>query len=289
MTRKPILVGMIVLAIVTMACGVNIKIPFTRVKTGPTVTQDIVVPALSDPDEVANLSLQFGAGDLTLSPGAEKDLVSGVARFNVPDIKPEVEIDGEDILVTQGNLKLDGIPSFREEIVNEWDLTLGLSPLNLKLSAGAYKGIFELGGLDLRGLEVMDGASDVRLSFSTPNRGEMGTFRYQTGASDVRLTDLANANFETLIFNSGAGTYSLDFSGKLKRDATVSIDSGVSTVTIIVPAGVSAKVTFTGGLSSVDYEGEWEKKGDEYRQPGSGPTITIIVDMGAGTLELRNK
>ena len=92
-------------------------------------------------------------------------------------------------------------------------LKLGETPMELEINAGAYQGQYEFGGLALTGLTIKDGASDVDLSFSEPNRTEMSVFRYETGASNVELTGLANANFSTLIFNGGAGDYTLDFSG----------------------------------------------------------------------------
>ena len=71
----------------------------------------------------------------------------------------------------------------------------------------------------------------------------MTVFRYETGASSVKLTGLANANFGTLIFNSGAGDYTLDFSGTLKRDATITVSSGISNLILVIPDGVTANVT----------------------------------------------
>jgi hypothetical protein len=132
---------------------------------------------------------------------------------------------------------------------------------------------------------VTDGAADVRLNFSQPNPAEMTTFRYTTGASNVTLKGLANANFAALIFRSGAGNYTLDFSGALRRDATVTLESGVSKVRIVVPDGMSARVYFKGGLSNVTVSGGWKRSGDLYLLEGSGPTLTINVDMGAGSLE----
>jgi len=288
--RKPILIVLLVLSLVAMACGVNINLPMTKVKTGPTVTDDISVPLLKDINTVADLTLAFGAGEFNLSSGAKDALVSGTATYNVSDFKPKVSIDGSNIRVEQGDLNIDGIPNFTEDVKNVWDLKLGPTPMKLHINAGAYQGRYELGGLSLQDLDVTDGASDVRLAFSDSNLVEMNTLRYQTGASDVRLTGLANANFDIMIFRGGAGNYVLDFTGTLKRDATVNIESGISTVTIIIPKGVAAKVTFTGGLSNVTYEGtSWQKNGDEYSQTGSGPSIRIIVNMGVGTLDLRNK
>jgi hypothetical protein len=117
----------------------------------------------------------------------------------------------------------------------------------------------------------------------------MDTLRYETGASSVRLSRLSNANFERLEFKGGAGEYKLDFSGDLQRDATVTIDAGVSSVVVIVPQNVNARLLFDGGLTNVDLSGAWERDGNDYIQPGEGPRLTINVNMGAGSLELRNR
>ncbi len=225
---------------------------------------------------------------MTLNPGAEEALVSGDATYNVPDFKPTVNEQEGQVEITQGDLNLEGFPKFSQDIKNKWDLKLGTAPINLRIKAGAYEGTFELGGLNIHELDISDGAANVNLSFKEANAGEMGTFHYNTGASNVELTGLANANFDTLTFKSGAGSYKLDFTGDLKRDATINIDSGISSVVIVVPEGVSAKVIFEGGLSNVDASHSWDKNGDEYIQEGEGPMLTFYVKMGAGNLELRN-
>jgi len=117
----------------------------------------------------------------------------------------------------------------------------------------------------------------------------MDSFRYETGASKVRLIGLANANFASMSFQSGAGNYYLDFSGDLQQDATVRIRSGLSNVDIVVPEGTSARVSITGGLSNVLVHGTWRQEGDDYVQEGQGPTLTIRVEMGAGNLILSNQ
>jgi len=159
----------------------------------------------------------------------------------------------------------------------------------LKINAGAYQGNLELGGLALKSLEVNDGAAESRLKFSTPNKTEMEFLRYITGASSVKLSGLANANFTSMIFRSGAGDYTLDFSGKLQRDAVATVESGFSQLTIIVPEGTSAKVIFKGGLTNVDFSGGWKKDGEAYALGSGGPLITISMDLGAGNLTLRTK
>jgi hypothetical protein len=286
MFRKPIFVAVLVLALVSMACGINIQMPVKQVKTGPTQTDKI---SLAAPDaKTAYLTLGFGAGSLTLSPGEGKELVSGTATYNVSDFKPKITENGDEIKIEQGDLNIDGIPSFEGNVQNEWDLKLSTAPLELTINAGAYVGKYELGGLSIKDLKISDGAAEGHLSFSKPNLVEMSNFEYSTGASDVTLTGLANANFANLIFKSGAGSYTLDFTGDLKRDADVSVESGISSVTIVVPQGMSAEVKFEGGLSNVTLHGNWKQNGNNYVQSGTGPLLKISVKMGAGNLDLRN-
>lgn len=168
MNRKMIFLAIVTLAIVSLACSININLPSTDVKTGPTVTDNINVPLLADPKAVADVTLAFGAGNLTLQPGAEGALVNGTATYNVADFKPTVTIDSDNIRIDQGNLDLKGIPRFNQDVINDWKLSLGNNPLDLVIKAGAYTGNFELGGLSIRRLEVTDGASKVHLSFPNP-------------------------------------------------------------------------------------------------------------------------
>lgn len=288
MSRKIFVIALVcVLALSSLACSLTVNLPVEKVTTGPNREEEINVPA---PDvAVADLTLAFGAGDLEVEGGAEDALVSGKASYNVDDFKPKVVLheDGKVSLET-GNLNLNGIPTFKGKIENRWDLQLGDYPLDLTVNAGAYQANLDLGDLSLRSLTVNDGAADVRLQFSEPNRIEMERLTYTTGASNVRLKGLANANFAEMSFQSGAGDYTLDFSGELKRDGTVSIDSGISNLVLIVPDGVSARLTFDGGMTSIKTGKGWEQNGQYYVHAGEGPTLIITVKMSAGNLTLRS-
>jgi len=285
MKRATYLTIIAILALVSLSCGLTINLPVDQVTTGPTRTDEITIPS-PDSGEV-DLTLSFGAGEFKLEDGAGEILVNGTASYNVDDFKPEIIVEENSVRLESGELQIEGIPRVNDKIINEWDLELGDQLMNLEINAGAYQGDFDLGGLSLKTLKISDGAADVRLKFSKPNIIEMESLRYQTGASNVRLTGLANANFATMVFRSGAGDYTLDFSGQLQRDAEVAIESGISQVTIVVPEGIPARVYFEGGLSNVEIHGEWQKSGNDYVLNGSGPTLTISVDMGAGNLVLR--
>lgn len=288
MLNKNILLVITIFVLTTLACGVTFNLPITDIKTGPTQVEDIIIPLPDSSEEVTSMSMNFGAGELNLASGAEGALLSGTATYNIEDFKPEIIAEGNKVTIQTGDLEIKGIPNFGDDYRNTWDFDISDSPIELTINSGAYKGRFELGGLDLRALRVADGAADVELSFSEPNKSLMETFRYDTGASSVKLFGLSNANFERLSFKGGAGEYTLDFSGALKRDAMVTVDAGLSSLTIIVPQGVSARVFVDGGLANVDVGGDWDKVGSEYELSGEGPRLTINVNIGAGNVELRN-
>jgi hypothetical protein len=279
-----IISAILVLALVplaSLACGITVNLP-DQARVGPEIKDSITVA--TPETEEAQLDLSFGAGDLTISTGA-KNLVDGTALYNVRDLKPEIINEDGEVEINQGDF--EGIPPF-EGMKNEWDLKLGKTPMDLAIAAGAYDGRLEFGGLALKSLNIQDGASDVELSFSRPNLVEMSTFRYTTGASDVTMEGLANANFDTMVFNSGAGNYTLDFSGEWQRDATVSIDSGFSDLDLIIPEGVNAVITIDSALVDINVDSDWSQKNNVYTRKGDGYTLTILINMGAGAVSIRD-
>jgi len=283
------LVAAFVLALVTTACGANIKSPLMNIKTGPTQTVDIRVPMPIEPSTGVELNLEFVAGELKLSPGASEYLASGTATFNVVDFEPKVEAVESLYKLRVGDLKVEGISTCPDNIKNVWDLQLADTPMTLNIKAGAYEGSFELGGLSLEKLAISDAGSDFTGRFSEPNNVEMSSFTYDTGTGSTELKGLANANFAQMNFTSGAGDYTLSFDGDLQRDASVMIESGLSTVHIIVPEGVNAQVTFDGSLTTVNIDSGWNQNGNIYSHSGSGLTITITVKMRTGTLNLKTE
>jgi hypothetical protein len=277
--KAKLIPAILALTLASLACGFNIDLP--KLPTpGPEVTDEISV-STPDADNVS-LRLSFGAGKMKLAPGA-KELVEGTATYNYDAFKPEVVTEEGNVQVKMSDIK--SIPSF-ENLKNEWDFKLGDPSMDLTVESGAYDGSFELGGLSLNNLTIKDGAANVELAFSEPNLVEMSTFRYETGASDVKMSGLANANFSILDFSSGAGDYTLDFSGELKRDASIKIGSGLSNIIIVIPEDVNAVVTVDGGASNVSVGSNWGVSGNVYKQKGEGPTLTFVIDIGAGNVTL---
>lgn len=274
---------LLTLAVSTLACNFSVQVPET--KTGPDTTTTID-EAYPDTNDTPKLVLKMGGGSLKMSEGSNK-MVEGDVLTNVPTWKPEVTHNDEKIILSQstGDNSLT-IPSGK--LKNSWDLKLGTrKPMALEIQAGAYNSNITFGNVPLTDLSIEDGASQTKITFDKPNAQTMDNFTYHTGASQVELINLANANFKDMTFESGAGSYTLDFNGELKQDASVDIKSGLSNMKIIVPSTTDAVINLTGGVNNISLKGTWTVDSNEYKtQSTKGPRLEINIEMGVGNLEL---
>jgi len=227
----------------------------------------------------------MGAGKLSLSGGGDR-LVEGKIIYNVPMLKPVIDSGEHSININQTG-DLNGMPG--SDFVNEWDLKLGKTPIDLSINAGAYTGSMDFSGVPLTQLVIRDGASKNTIVFSQPNPVKMARLEYYTGASNVEISGLANANFDEMRFEGGAGSFTLDFSGKLQRNGHVRIVGGVNDIHLTIPSGMPVTINLTGALSNVNTEGTWTTHGKTYTTAGSGPQLTIDVENGVGNLSLIQK
>ena len=288
MFAKKLLIFVALLAVTTMACGLTVNIPIaTDIKTGPTVEEEILVPDSGNDAELMVVEVNFGAGELSIDSGADA-LVEGTAIYNVESFNPEIKESEDKVTISTGTLDIDGFPQFVNRVINEWELRLSDRPMDLRVFAGAYKGDLELGGLSLSNLRIADGAAEVDVNFEEPNQVEMGIFRYETGASSVSLSNLGNANFRSLTFQGGAGSYELDFSGELQNDASVVIQAGLSELTISVPDDLDVRVQVESGLTGINTLGDWAQSGRTYTHMGNGPALDITIELAAGSLRLES-
>lgn len=287
MLAKKLLLVIAAVAITTMACGFTVNVPITtEIKTGPTTTEEILVLDPAPEADSAAVEIAFGAGELFIDPGA-KALIEGTAVYNVEDFQPDIETGSRKVKLSTGNLEIDGFPNFNDRVENTWNIQLSDRPIDLKIMAGAYMGRFEFGGLALTDLRITDGAADVTVNFGELNDEILDNFRYETGASNVVLTNLGNANFRTMKFQGGAGNYELDFSGAMQDDATVIIETGLSSLTVFVPDHLNVRVRIDSGLTNISTQGSWGQSGGAYTHNGDGPELDITIKMGAGNLILQ--
>jgi hypothetical protein len=285
---KALFIATSALALLAIACsGITVSLPNVQeLVLGPTQTTTLDEPLPSSAEPVM-VSLAMGSGQLNLQGGAQ-ELVEGSVLCNVPAWKIVVERAANQVDIRQESPDGYTAPT-TGSIVNEWQVRLGNHPIDLKVSAGAYRGMLDLSGIPLRNLEVLDGASESQVIFSSPNPERMEELIYRTGASTVTLRGLGFARAKQVTFVAGAGSYTLDFTGAASEPTLVSIRSGVSTVRVIVPADAHARLSLGGGLREVSTSGNWTGSGDFYNVAGDGMDLDINVDMGLGQLILETR
>lgn len=283
MKPNPILTFVIILALASLACTINVNVPDVNFRAGPTQTFEV---SETPPDSPAQLVIGMGAGKLSISGGSDK-FVSGTIRYNVDSFKPDIHRSGNELRIEQDE---SSFPSaIGEDRINDWNLKLGSTPVELTINAGAYEGVLDLSGVPVTRLEFNDGAGSNAVKFTSPNPKKMELLAYNTGASHVELVGLGYANFEKMTFKGGAGDFSLDFSGALQDNAQVDISGGAATFKVIIPQGMRARISIEGGLNNINPTGTWTVTDNVYETEGEGPLLSITVDMGLGNLDLVHK
>jgi hypothetical protein len=289
MNRGKLSVVIVMLAVAALACGLpSLPSAETQLKSGPVQTQAISVPLPADTSKPVEVILRLGAAEVTASTGSAK-LIEGSVQYNVQEFQPTVNTTGSKVEVLQGSTGgVQGVPP--KDMVNKWNLRFGGgAPMNLTVQAGAYSGTWNLGGLRLQSLTWEEGASKSTIGFGQASLDKMDVFNFTTGASTVKLTGLANLNFGKMNFQSGVGTYTLDFGGKLKRSASVEIKTGISNLTVVVPVGTAARITLKSAVSNTKTVGSWNNVGSVYtagKYDTAAEKLDVNIDMGLGQLTL---
>ena len=278
--NKQAILAFLVLILAGMACSIqNIEM-----ETIETRVINIDEPL---PEDLAGTELVFKmtGGEFNISPG-EDGLVNGSIAYNVEQWEPEFTRSNYYYEIEQRNaFNITGIPT--GNIENQWDLQLSsVLPLDLTIEGGASENTYDFSGLQLSSLNIVQGASDTTIRFDSPNPILMQDFSFKTGASSAKIYGLGYANFTYMDVSCGAGDYTLDFEGSLNHESTVDIKSGISNITIIIPANMNATVNNQSTISNINTQGTWLVQDETYRTMIDGPMLTINLDMAVGNVTL---
>ncbi len=279
--KKQLIAVIFVLTLATIACSID-NIEMDTIET-QTVNIDESLPLNM---EETTIKFNMTGGVFNLQSGAE-GLVNGTITYNVEQWEPEYTRRDNAYEIRQVNpFSITGIPT--KNIENTWDLSLSTAVLiDLSIEGGASEYNFDFTGLQLTNLRILQGASASIILFNTPNPQVMEEFSFTTGASSAELYSLANANFEIMNMSAGAGDYTLDFTGSsLSHDARIDIKAGISNITINIPVGMKVQVTNNGTVSNINTKGTWLLTDNTYSTLDEGYTLTIILDMAVGNVNL---
>ena len=239
-------------------------------QTGPTATATIDLDYPANPAPL--LVLSFGAAQMRADAQGEK-MLEGEIGYNVVGLNPEITTSSSRVEVRQSsNVNPLGM-------INDWNLHFGTSkPIRLEINAGGYEGDWDLGGVPLRELTVTQGASSSSLDFSRPNPEIMDRLLFRTGAASLTLKHLANAGFERMSFEGGVSSYTLDFGGRLQRDARVDVKTGLSDLTLVVPTDTAAQIIIRQNITSINVDGDFAHRGGQLLYAGVGPERRPATD-----------
>lgn len=247
---------------------------------------DVDYPDVKQP----RLRISVGACRMRIAPGDQETLVSGTYYDPTRSVPVKVVEEGDTIRITQERRWSEilgwvgGVPEF--------DLKLGAKlPYQLLLEAGASENKLDLGGLPLKRLEVRHGAGKMAIVFSSPNPEPMSMLNLGAGAGSIDARKLANANFDEMILEGGAASYTVDFGGELRRDGHVRISTGVSSVDLTIPSSTAAKLYSESVIGSLYADKSFTKTKGAYWTEAAiaeeSPALTIRLTVALGSLHLR--
>jgi hypothetical protein len=136
--------------------------------------------------ESVRVEIEFGAGDLQVTGGAE-ELLEADFTYNVAELQPKVEYRDGKLLIWQpeneGLPDLRGISDFR----NEWGLRLNDQvPIDLRVNMGAGTSDLQLARLSLTGLDISVGAGEYTVDLNGDWAHDLDV-SIEAGAADLTV------------------------------------------------------------------------------------------------------
>ena len=218
--------GTVLVAVSVAACG-------GTVRTGE-MRHETAIIDLEQTDS-ARVELSMSAGDLIVKGGTPK-FVDAAFTFNVDAWKPVVEYHPGSLSIKQPS---GGSGSGRTE--NRWDVKLtDQIPLDVVASLGAGDATLELGGLNLRNVNVNLGAGDVTVDLTgEPKRDYSVSVLGGVGDATVKLPKNV-----AISATARGGIGDISTSGLEQRDGVwINPDN--------VGAPVTVTVSVSGGVGSI--------------------------------------
>lgn len=254
-------------------------------KIGDVRTVDVSGDAQGTPAAPASVQITMTAGELHLTPGGAHT-VGGSARTNAKDLDPKIDAAADHVRINQGASGADGT-QFGSELVADWRFTLGPSPIQLTVDAGAAKTQLELGGLAIKSAHVTSTTGTVELSFLQANPLAADDIDVSSGGGAITLTGAGAFGASKIHAHSGVGAITIDLGNKVDREVTLDVEATQGAITIKVPSSVTARALATQSGNQVMATG-WTKDGDTLILGGAtpNPKVTIKAKSGGGTITL---
>jgi hypothetical protein len=238
-------------------------------------------------DDELRVDVEYGAGRFSVRSLDEGLLYRMNLTYDEDAYEPVAEYSEDRLVLGVESIRGGGFRGHREAGELQLELARGV-PMRLDLEFGAVRADIDLGGLELTALELSTGASESSIDVSEPNRGQIGTARFEVGAAEFSARHLGNLNAERIEVDAGVGSLTLWLDGEWRRDTRVSIDMGLGALELRVPEGLGLLLRKDSFLTSLDSEG-LVKRGDSYQSldwEDADRKVTVDLDAAFGSVEV---
>lgn len=177
----------------------------------------------------------------------------------------------------------------------ELDLELptgGELDLDFKIKAGEIE--MQLGGLRLTDFSLETIAGEVNLDFDEPNQVEMSNLFLNTKIGESNFRRLGNARFRNADIDGGIGQLTIDFSGKLIKDAIAKVDLDIGETAIVLPreSGTRLSLSKFMFLSHFEPPSHLRKDGRYYyseNYDSAAQTFQLRISAGIGECRIEQE
>ncbi len=165
-------------------------------------------------------------------------------------------------------------------------------PISFDIELGAGKGHFDFTALKVKDLNISTGASSVTMKFDEMNKNTIENLHIESGVSKFKAYNLLNANFNSLSFSGGVGSYELDFGGELNKEIDVDIEVGLGSLSVLIPNYVGTKVLYEKNwISNIELDRSFSEEGKHeyttsnyYNNKGK---MNIKIEAGIGSVKIK--
>ncbi len=245
-------------------------------------------------EKEVRVKIDIGVANIDLKKNISGNILDAEMEYDPDRMMVRADYDrleSRGKLYLESDSKEEGLDLSKDD--NYWRLEFGdRMPLSFDMDIGACDADFDFTGLLVDELDMDLGASSVEVEFRRPNSQRLSEINIDVGACKLKMYGLGNANFEEMVFDGGAGDFTLDFTGDFDHTANISIDIGMGSLNILVPkdAGVQIRKESSFLASfSIDEDEFEEVEDDLYENDNFGKTkkeLVFIIEAGLGSVQV---
>lgn len=242
--------------------------------------------------DTLRVRVDYTVGALRIAASPDSLLYRAQLRYDAERFEPVREFDASASTLRVGVRGDAELPLRIGGGKEEGSLELALAPaqpIDLELDLGATEANLDLTGLPISRLEIGSGASELTLSFETPNPIAMRELTIDAGVARVIGLRIGNANAERMRVTGTVGSVDLDMRGSWSGTRVVQVAVTFGAATLRIPRSVGVRVKHSRVLGTFDAAG-FTEIGDEFvSQSWEGAEQRLLIDARTtfGTLEVR--